>query len=71
MEKQFVHKNWEVSFSLCHQLGTYGNFALPFHVSWWYSNDVLGAFGNRNFEISVYFLCFRFGVDIWKWRKGE
>ena len=68
MEKKFVHKNFEVSFNLCHQLGTYGSLALPFYVDWWYSKDFLG---NKNFDISVYFLCFRFSVEIWKWNKGE
>ena len=68
MLKRFVHKNWEVTFSLCHQLGIYGGFALPLGVGLWYSKDVLG---NKNFEIGVYFLCFRFDVEIWKWNKGE
>jgi len=64
MQKQIKYKNWEVTFSLCHQIGCFGNFAFLFNIGWWYSKD---AKENKNFEINFDLLCFTFHIEVWKW----
>lgn len=68
MEKQIIYKNWEFTFNVCHLLGISGGVALPFGFNWWASTD---AKKNKNWDFSLYFLCFALHVEIWKWAKGE
>lgn len=60
-------KNPEYTFSTCiNYVWHGGEIALPFKITWWHYID---AVGHRNVEISLTFLCFRFGLEIWRWKK--
>lgn len=66
MEIQFG-KNPEYTITICHNWTWHsGELALPFKLSWWNS---IGVMGSKNNEISITFLCFRFGLEIWRWKK--
>lgn len=66
MEIQFGD-NPEYTITICHNWTRYcGELALPFKLSWWNSID---AMDNKCNEMSITFLCFRFGLEIWKWQK--
>lgn len=64
MQKQIKYKNWEIIFSACHQLTSYGSFAIPFDIGWFISTDVID---NKNYNFSFGVLCFIFHIEIWKW----
>lgn len=63
LEKQINCKNWDVTFSLFDSFGRFGDFALPFNISWSHIGDL--------FCFGITFLCLTFHVEIWKWNKGE
>lgn len=63
--------NWgtypRYTISICSNHNWYsGELALPIKLAWWNSTDVLG---NKHNDISITFLCFRFGLEIWRWKK--
>lgn len=60
--------NPEYTFTICsnHAWWYSGELALPFKLSWWNVVDVKGSKCN---DISITFLCFRFGLEIWRWKK--
>jgi hypothetical protein len=60
-------KNPEYSISICSNHNWWsGELALPVKLSWW---NVTDAVGNKNNDIAITFLCFRFGLEIWRWKK--
>lgn len=60
-------KNPEFTFSICSLHNWYsGELALPFKLSWWNSVDTNGY---GCYDIAITFLCFRFGLEIWRWEK--
>lgn len=62
-----IGKNPEYTFTMCLTANTYnGTLGLPLSISWWNNVD---SVDNRNVAVAVTFLCFHFGVDIWKWKK--
>jgi len=57
----------EFTFSICSNFHWWGGeFALPFKLGWWNSVDCVG---NRQNDISVTILCFRIGLEIWRFVK--
>ena len=44
----------------------WSNWALLLEIGWLYYND---AVGNKNYGIDITFLCFHFGIDIWRWKN--
>ena len=51
--------NLEYTFTICHNWAWHsGELALPFKLSWWNCAMVDG----RCYDISITFLCFRFGL---------
>ena len=62
-----IGKNPEFTFSVCFSCAWWGGeIALPLKLSWWNHN---GVGNNKNREISISILCFRFGLEIWFWEK--
>lgn len=59
-----ISKKPEITIGVCHSLGIFGYFALPFSFSWWCVTDVKGS---KNREFAIDFLCFRFWIKYWKW----
>jgi len=60
-----IGKNPEFTISAWFDIACWsGDIAIPFNVTWW---NVKTADGHKNIDISVHFLCFGFGLDIWKW----
>lgn len=60
-------KNPEYTFSICANCAWYtGELALPVKLSWWNTVD---AVGNRSIDMAITILCFRFGFEIWRWKK--
>jgi len=61
-------KNPEYTFSICSNHHWYsGELALPIKLSWWNSIDTKG---NKCNNISITFLCFYFGLEVWRWENG-
>jgi len=59
--------NPEYSISICSLHNWYsGELALPIKLSWW---NVTDAAGYKATDIAITFLCFRFGLEIWRWKK--
>jgi len=54
-------KNTEIAFGATTDL-TWWN--IGFH--WWY---ILTSEGNRNLTLSINILCFRFWIEIWRWKR--
>ena len=66
MVKQWGN-NPEYTITICHNWAWHsGELALPIKLSWWNSVD---AKDNKCNEIAITFLCFRFGLEIWRWNK--
>ncbi|KKN68794.1 hypothetical protein LCGC14_0448140 [marine sediment metagenome] len=59
--------NPEYTITICHNWAWHsGELALPLKLSWWNNADVMGSKCN---DISITILCFRFGLEIWRWKK--
>ena len=59
--------NPEYSISMCSLHNWWsGELALPIKLSWW---NIIDAAGNRNNEISITILCFRFSLEIWRYSR--
>lgn len=65
---QIVRKKWDLTFTACHNLGTFGHIALLFEINWWFSTDVGG---NKCREISFSFLCFTCFFEYWRWNLAR
>lgn len=66
MEIQFGD-NPEYTLSACINFAWYsGELALPFKLSWWNS---ITADGCKCNDIAITFLCFRFGLEIWRYSR--
>ena len=63
---QIVHKKWDLTCSVCYDIGIFGHIALPFEIGWWFDSDVDE---NKHKEISFSFLCFTCHIEYWKWHK--
>lgn len=62
-------KNPEYTISVCSNFNWYsGELALPIKLAWWYSSDMRD---NKNYDIAITFLCFRFGLEIWRWKNAK
>jgi len=44
----------------------WSKWALPLVVNWWYFEDALY---NKYYSVDVSFLCFHFGIEIWRLNK--
>lgn len=59
--------NPEYSISICSLHNWWGGeLALPIKLSWW---NITDAIGNKNNEISITILCFRFSLEIWRYDR--
>ena len=63
---QIVRKKWDLTCSVCYDIGIFGHIALPFEIGWWFDSDVDE---NKHKEISFSFLCFTCHIEYWKWHK--
>jgi len=60
-------KNPEYIFSVCFNCAWYsGELAVPVKLTWW---NTIDALGHRNIDISITLLCWRFGLEIWRWKE--
>ena len=60
MEKQWG-KNPEYTIDLCIN---WDLWAILFSIGWWKYEDVKD---NKNFSLTIDFLCIRFYLEIWRW----